>query len=115
VTVHRIKEFFNSPANREVLNELLTYVSPEEYNPDVGEAFQDQTIVFTGSLPSFTRNEASEIIELQGGNVTSSVSGKTDILVVGKNPGQRKQEQGQQKGVQIMSGKEFEEMIQKRS
>jgi DNA ligase (NAD+) len=49
------------------------------------------TVVLTGSLPDRTRSEASEAIERAGGTVTSSVSGNTDVLVAGANPGSKLQ------------------------
>ncbi len=49
----------------------------------------DCTMVITGSLPDRTRTEASDALERAGGNVTSSVSGNTDVLVVGENPGSK--------------------------
>ncbi len=50
------------------------------------------TVVLTGSLPDRTRREASQAIEEAGGNVTSSVSGNTDLLVAGDNPGSKLQD-----------------------
>lgn len=52
----------------------------------------DLTIVLTGSLPDRSRRAASQAIEEAGGTVTSSVSGNTDVLVVGENPGSKLQE-----------------------
>lgn len=59
------------------------------------------TVVITGSLPERTRAEASEAIEQAGANVTSSVSGNTDVLVVGDNPGSKLQ-QAQEEGTTIL-------------
>jgi len=112
VTVERIREFFESPGNKAVLDELLEHVSPEPVTETGGDAFADETIVFTGALPSYTRGDAREIIEREGGRVTSSVSGATDTLVVGENPGARKQEQAEENAVTIQNAAEFEERLQ---
>ena len=47
------------------------------------------TVVVTGSLAGFTRDEAQQEIEARGGKATSSVSKKTDFVVVGENPGSK--------------------------
>ncbi|WP_218927146.1 BRCT domain-containing protein [Halosimplex pelagicum] len=66
--------------NRDVLDRLLQEVSPTNELAEGGSAFEDQTVVFTGKLPELSRSEATEIIEAEGGRVTSSVSGVTDLL-----------------------------------
>lgn len=111
VTVERIHDFFDSPGNKDVLKHLLSHVSPQPCKIDPGDEFEGMTIVFTGSLPSYSRGEASELIEREGGNVTSSVSGATDLLVVGENPGQRKQEQAEDNDVETIDGPSFEQQL----
>ncbi len=111
VTAERIADFFDSPANQDVIDELLEYVTPQEMDIEEGTAFEGQTIVFTGALPERSRSEASDIVEREGGNVTSSVSGNTDLLVVGSGAGQSKQDDAEQKGVETVSGEEFTEQL----
>jgi DNA ligase (NAD+) len=57
--------------------------------------------VLTGSLPERSRSEARDALERAGANVTSSVSGNTDILVVGENPGSKLQD-AREEGVAIV-------------
>lgn len=59
------------------------------------------TVVITGSLPEYTRSEASQAIERAGANVTSSISGNTDLLLVGANPGSKLQD-ARDEGVKII-------------
>ena len=59
------------------------------------------TLVLTGSLPDRTRSEASTAIEQAGGSVTSSVSGNTDVLVAGANPGSKLQD-ARDEGAQVL-------------
>jgi len=59
------------------------------------------TFVLTGSLPSLTREEATELIEGHGGKVASSVSKKTDFVVAGEEAGS-KLERAQALGVKII-------------
>jgi DNA ligase (NAD+) len=109
IVAERIRDFFEAEANQRVLDDLLEHVDPQA--PEVEEGgghFEDETVVFTGSLPSLTRSEATERVERQGGNVTSSVSSNTDYLVVGENPGTRKREDAEENEVPELSGEEFE-------
>ncbi len=58
-------------------------------NQATGGAFAGKTVVFTGSLEGMTRHEAKHRVEAEGGKVASSVSGKTDYLIVGGKPGSK--------------------------
>lgn len=111
VTVGRIHDFFNSPGNIEVLNRVLEHVEPQEVEETGGDAFDNMTIVFTGSVPNYTRSEVTDIIEREGGRVTNSVSGATDLLVVGENPGTRKQQAAEENNVETKSADEFEALL----
>lgn len=111
VTAERVRDFFDSPGNQQVLSRLLKHVTPQEHTVEGGDAFADQTIVFTGSLPDRTRTEATELIEREGGNVTSSVSGATDLLVVGDGAGARKQEQAEENDVETVPAADFEQQL----
>jgi len=89
-----VVDWFNTPSNQIVLEKLKgagVWPKTEEL---VGESFPDlkftgQTFVITGTLPGFTRQEAKEFIERNGGRVTGSVSKKTSYLVRGDNPGSK--------------------------
>ena len=73
---------------------------------NVNENFAGKTFVLTGTLSSITRNEAKEKIEELGGNVSGSVSKKTDYVVVGENPGS-KYENALKLGIEILTESEF--------
>ena len=73
-------------------------------------AFAHKVVVLTGNLSSFTRNEASEIIERLGGTTSSSVSKKTDIVLAGEKAGSKLQK-ALDLGIKIISEEEFKEMI----
>jgi len=66
------------------LSQELHYISETG-----GGAFAGKTVVLTGTLIRFTREEVSEIIRQQGGTVTDSVSSKTHFVLVGENPGSK--------------------------
>lgn len=76
-----------------------------------GDELEGLTFVFTGSLEDVTRSEAQETIEAHGANATGSVSGNTDYLVVGANPGQSKRDDADDNDVPIIDEDEFWELL----
>jgi DNA ligase (NAD+) len=84
--------FFAEPHNREVLDDLareLTVLDHEASARRTASPLAGKTIVFTGSLDSMSRSEAKARAEALGANVTSSVSAKTDYVVVGADAGSK--------------------------
>lgn len=71
----------------------------------------DTTIVFTGDLGAYTRRQAQEKVEALGARVTSSVSGNTDYLVVGDNPGSKLDDARERGSVKILDEDQFKELI----
>jgi DNA ligase (NAD+) len=105
VVAEHVREFFDSPENERVLAELRDLgVEPvaEAADEEGGDAFDGLTLVFTGSLPGMTRDEAAAIVEREGGSVTGSVSGNTNYLVVGDGAGDRKREEADERGVETI-------------
>ena len=78
-------------ANREVVDKLKAagVVMTEERGEAPTGEFSGYTFVITGTLPSLTRDEATEFIESRGGRVTGSVTKKTDYVVVGEDAGSK--------------------------
>jgi DNA ligase (NAD+) len=108
-----VVEFFAEEHNQRVLDEMLEEgVAPEPVEtPDEGELpFEGKKFVFTGGLEHFTRKEAAEAVESRGGRKTSSVSGNTDFVVVGENPGS-KFDKAQELGVEILDEDAFRKLI----
>lgn len=87
-----IVDWFARPANRKVLKKLkavgLWPVMKRDEEKEEG-ALAGLTFVVTGTLPTFSRDDAKEFIESNGGKVTDSVSKKTDYLVLGAEPGSK--------------------------
>jgi DNA ligase (NAD+) len=71
---------------------------------------QNKTFVLTGELAGFTRDEAKDIIRREGGDISSSVSAKTDYVLAGANPGS-KYKKALELGIKVVGEKEFGEMI----
>lgn len=88
--------YFENQEVHELMAELekygvnLTYLGVRQADlAEVDSVFKGKTIVLTGKLTEFTREEAKEQIEQLGGNVTGSVSKKTDIVVAGEDAGSK--------------------------
>jgi len=109
-----IVTFFGRDRTQDTLDRLLEYVTPQEADSAGGDELAGLTFVFTGTLTAYTRNDAQDLIESHGANATSSVSGNTDYLVVGENPGQRKREDADANGVPIIDETAFEELLEER-
>mgnify|MGYP000280104686 CR=1 FL=1 len=111
VVAASICDFFGGERNRAVLSALLDHVDPQPYETTGGDELDGLTFVFTGSLDGYTRSEAQELVESHGGSATSSVSGNTDYLVLGSNPGQSKQDDAEEEGVETIDQDQFEELL----
>ncbi|MBV9553972.1 MAG: NAD-dependent DNA ligase LigA, partial [Alphaproteobacteria bacterium] len=84
--------FFAEPHNRDLLDELAREVAVVDYEaPNRGAAspLAGKTIVFTGGLEAMSRSEAKARAEALGANVASSVSAKTNFVVVGADAGSK--------------------------
>jgi DNA ligase (NAD+) len=86
-----ISETFDEPRNRELVEALRAAgLSMSEKRKVASKGgLAGKTFVLTGTLERHTREEATELIEAAGGKVTGSVSGKTDYVVAGDNPGSK--------------------------
>ncbi|EOS7832126.1 NAD-dependent DNA ligase LigA [Enterococcus hirae] len=76
----------------------------------IDSPFKEKTVVLTGKLTRFTREEAKETIENLGGKVTSSVSKKTDIVVAGEDAGS-KLTKAQELGIDVWSEEKMAEAL----
>lgn len=81
-------------------------IDPKIERQDAAGVFSGKKFVLTGTLPSYTRAEATKLIESASGEVMSSVSKETDFVLAGDNAGS-KLEKARQKGIKIISEKEF--------
>jgi DNA ligase (NAD+) len=99
-----VRLFFDQPANRAMIERLRAagVVMEGAARRRFGEGtLAGKTFVLTGTLPTMTREQASELIEAAGGKVTGSVSKKTDYVVAGSDAGS-KLAKAQQLGVPIL-------------
>lgn len=112
ITAGFIVEWFSKPQSRHLISLLrnagVSFVSKEEKKDN---RFAGLTFVLTGALQSFTRDEASAIIESYGGKASSSVSKKTSYVLAGENAGS-KLTKAESLGIRILTEEEFAAMIQ---
>ena len=111
VIARSIREFFEQEANLEVLDRLKAAgVDPIEEPRDTTGPLTGRTFVLTGSLEGFSRGEATKAIEELGGKVASSVSKKTDYVVLGDNPG-TKHDKAVALGIEILDEAAFRKLL----
>lgn len=109
-----IIDYFNDEDNKNMIDRLkkyginMNYISGEEAVAD--ENFNGKTFVLTGTLNHITRDKASEIIENKGGKVTSSVTKKTSVVIVGDNPGS-KYDKAVSLNIEIWNEEKFMDLI----
>jgi DNA ligase (NAD+) len=105
VTAKEIHAFFSDKEKREMIKEIEkqgVVIEQEERKTNLN----NQSFVITGSLEKMKRENAEEKIFLAGGKTSSSISSKTNYLVVGKNPGS-KLEKAKKQGIKIITEEEL--------
>ena len=112
VTAKNIADWFAQPQAKEMIERMRQAgVNFESKRVISDTRFAGKIFVLTGALSKFTREEATEKIELFGGKASGSVSKKTSFVVVGENAGS-KERKARELGIPILSEDEFLEMIQ---
>ena len=93
VVAKSIVEFFHSESKRELIERLRSYQVNFDYlgtdQIDVTNYFYGKTVVLTGALVKYTRNELTSILEGIGAKVSGSVSKKTDVVIAGADAGSK--------------------------
>ncbi len=110
-----IVDWFTRPANQRVLSKLRAagvWPQAETHAPGrtLPRPLAGLTFVVTGTLTSSTRNEAKALLQSHGAKVTGSVSGNTDYLLVGENPGSKLQK-AQGLGIPVINEDDLQKML----
>ena len=112
VTAENIYQWFRQEQSAHMVERLRQAgVNFESKRVITDARFAGKTFVLTGALSKFTREEATEKIELLGGKASGSVSKKTSFVVVGENAGS-KERKARELGIPILTEDEFLEMMQ---
>lgn len=113
ISARYIVNFFAHPQTRTLIDELKSRGVKTTYEKQKrGNIFEGMTFVLTGTLPTMKRDEASRLIEENGGKVSSSVSAKTSIVLAGEEAGS-KLTKAQSLGIRIIGEDEFLAMLAK--
>lgn len=109
-----IRRFFAQKENRQVLKRLVQAGMQIRKMPSekTAQPLAQKTFVFTGRLKNYTRSQAEKRVAELGARAASSVSGNTDYLVAGENPGQKLQDAREEK-VKIIDESQFEELVKR--
>jgi DNA ligase (NAD+) len=115
IIARSVYDFLRSDSGRDVVDDLQQLgVQTESLSAAIGSTgqrtLQDKTLVVTGTLQHYTRDEISQLIESLGGRAASSVSKKTDYVVAGEKAGS-KLAKAQKLGVPVLTEDEFRALI----
>lgn len=112
VMAESIVDFFKQDVTRELIKKLKSanLNFKEEVVKIKKSPLTGKTVVFTGELISFKRQEAERLVRERGGNAASSVSKQTDWVVAGSNPGS-KYDKAKKLGIKIIDEKEFSRLL----
>ena len=112
ITARSIVSWFSQPQSEHLIRRLKEAgVNMKSLRKITDTRFAGKTFVLTGALTKFTREEASQKIELLGGKVSGSVSKKISFVVVGENAGS-KERKARELGIPLLTEDDFLEMIQ---
>lgn len=107
-----VHTFFEEAKNVKILKRMQRLGVDVQDMPEAPkrQPLQGRKFVFTGSLEGYTRSEAEQAVERLGGRATSSVSGETDYVVAGEDPGS-KLDDAKTEGVEILDERQFDELL----
>lgn len=109
-----LASFFSEERNRQVIARLIEHgldiAASSSPAKSRDQSLAGRTFVFTGGLAGYSRDQAKQLVEQRGGQVSSTVSKKTSFVVVGTEPGS-KFDQAQKLGVQILTEAEFTDLV----
>ena len=113
ISAEYVKDFFKEESNMEMINQLKLFGVNMEYIDNsiaTDSIFKDKTVVLTGTLTRYSRNDATALLENLGAHVSSSVSKKTDYVIYGSEAGS-KLDKANELGVNTLSEEEFEKLL----
>ena len=107
VVAHSVTEWFADKQNQKILERLLHHIRPQKVEKPVSAGpLKGMTVVVTGTLEKFSREEAEEAVRKAGGSVAGTVSKSTSFVVAGENAGS-KRAKAEELGVEVIDEAEF--------
>ena len=112
ITAEHIYKYFKNEKNKKIIERLKNHGILMKLNErkSEGNAFKGHNVVLTGKLSNIGRREAGEIIKALGGNLQSTVTKTTTLVIVGENAGS-KLEKAREKGIKIINENDFLKII----
>ena len=115
VIAQSVEDYFKEPANRELVERLRSYGLQMEISKEKAALKTDKLagkiIVISGTFEKHSREQLKELIELNGGKNSSSISSKTNFILAGANMGPAKEEKANKLGIKMINEDEFLELI----
>jgi DNA ligase (NAD+) len=105
-------KWFGEKENKNLVLNILKYIDIVGENNAGNNRLSGQTFVFTGTMDNLERNKAENMVRKLGGNISSSVSKKTNYVVVGQKPGS-KYDEALKLGIKILNENDFRAIIGK--
>lgn len=115
VIAQSVEDYFKEPKNRELVEKLRSFGLQMEISKEKAALKTDKLagkiIVISGTFEKHSREQLKELIELNGGKNSSSISSKTNFILAGANMGPAKEEKANKLGIKMISEDEFLELI----
>lgn len=115
VIAQSVEDYFKEPANRELVERLRSFGLQMEISKEKAALKTDKLagkiIVISGTFEKYSREQLKELIELNGGKNSSSISSKTNFILAGANMGPAKEEKANKLGIKMINEDEFLELI----
>ena len=114
IIAESVHGFFNSETGRQIIGDLaaegVVLIEEQADSPAASDLLLGKTLVVTGTLQNYTRDQVHSLIQQHGGKTSSSVSSKTDYLVAGEKAGS-KLAKAEKLGVAVLGESDFEKLL----
>ena len=116
ITARSVHEYFANEQHRAIVEKLrragVNFTGPTGTSPDVEQTLNGKTVVITGTLEGFSRDEAEAAVKARGGKATGSVSKSTLALVTGDSPGASKVTKAEKLGIPMIDENAFRQLLE---
>ena len=109
--IKSLEKFFQNKTNIKVVEKLSKILKIKDRKIHKKGKLKNKSFMFTGKLQNISRAEAKSLIEENSGSIVSSVTRKLDYLIIGEKPTNRKLEQAKKLGIQILTQKEWSDLL----